>query len=65
MPRCSYASAVTYIDFFFRQESSLSSAVGSGGRGYAYFKFEPFVLHAICRTLEDAQAMVRVDLIQQ
>ena len=45
-------------DFIFQQESSLSSAVGSGGRGYAYFKFEPFVLHVICRTLEDAQTMV-------
>jgi tRNA(Phe) wybutosine-synthesizing methylase Tyw3 len=41
------------------QESSLSSGtVGSGGKGYAYFKFEPFVLHVMCRTLDDARTMV-------
>ena len=38
----------------FCQDSSLSSAVGSGERS----KFEPFVLHVVCRTLEDAQVMV-------
>ena len=32
--------------------------MGSGERSYAYFKFEPFVLHVVCRTLEDAQVMV-------
>ena len=32
--------------------------VASGGRSYVYFKFEPFVLHVICRTLQDAQMMV-------
>ncbi|MCG8626117.1 MAG: tRNA wybutosine-synthesizing 3 family protein, partial [Proteobacteria bacterium] len=47
---------------FPTQESSLSSSGtdGSGGRGYAYFKFEPFVIHVMCRTLEDARTMVRL-----
>ena len=36
------------------QELSLVDLPG----GYTYFKFEPFVLHCMCLTLEDAQRMV-------
>jgi len=37
------------------------SAIGTDlpDSGYVYFKFEPFVLHAMCRTLQDAQTLVR------
>ena len=37
------------------------SAVGTDlpDSGYVYFKFEPFVLHVMCRTLQDAQTLVR------
>ena len=49
---------------WWKQESSLSSAVSSGGRSCVYFKFEPFVLHVVCRTLEDAQNMVRSNILE-
>ena len=38
------------------QESVLSLDLPE--RGYVYFKFEPFVLHVVCSTLEDARLMV-------
>lgn len=35
-----------------------SMAADCASLGYAFFKFEPFILHCMCRSLEDAQALV-------
>ena len=62
-PNCNPLHVVFNRHSRWKQESSLSSVVSSGGRSYVYFKFEPFVLHVVCRTREDAQEMVRSDVL--
>ena len=41
----------------FMQQTALVN-LSPDDEGYVWFKFEPFVLHLMCRTLEDAQHMV-------
>lgn len=43
------------------QEAVLHSGLPQSG--YVYFKFEPFVLHVMCATLQDARDMVCTNVL--
>ena len=47
-----------YIHVFF-SIFQIEEFKRAGSEGNASFKFEPFILHTQCRSLEDAQMMVR------
>ena len=50
--RSGHDSESTYVEY------------GIGEQGYTFLKFEPLVLHVMCRTMESAQAMVSRSLVR-
>lgn len=55
------ASLTVFSHHLYSQVSSITKCARefTATSGYAYFKFEPFILHAMCKSLGAAQTLVR------